>query len=121
MNTPRVLLYFINLVFGLIEIIIGLRIILKLFGANPNTPFVNWVYEVSRSLLFPFQGIFPSPVLNGGFILEMSALVALLVYALIAYLISEVVTFISFQSVSYYSKTERTKIVEEEPSKTRNP
>lgn len=114
MNTATVLLYLINLVFGLIELIIGLRIILKFLGANPNTPFVSWVYEVSRTLLFPFQGIFPSPVLSGGFVLEMSAIVALLVYALIAYIISQVVTFISFQSNHYYTKRGKTKVIHEE-------
>lgn len=77
-----------NIVIGIVEFLIGLRIILKLFGANPNTPFVEWVYATSDPLLAPFQGIFPSPVLEGQFVLEMSALVALVVYAFIGYIIT---------------------------------
>ena len=45
MNAATVLLYLINLVFGLIELIIGLRVILKFLGANPSTPFGNWSDE----------------------------------------------------------------------------
>lgn len=76
-----------NLILGFIEILIGLRIILKLFGANASVPFVNWVYETSQPLLAPFLGIFPSPVINGSFLIEFSAIFALIVYALLAYLI----------------------------------
>jgi uncharacterized protein YggT (Ycf19 family) len=105
MYTARALLLLIDFGFGLIELIIGLRILLRLLGANPATPFVSWLYEVSRTLLYPFQGIFPSPVLNGGFVLDMSAVVALLVYALIAYFVSELIRFISYHSSRYVTRT----------------
>ena len=103
MYTARIILLLTDFIFGLIELVIGVRIIFEMFGANPSTPFVSWLYDVSRTLLYPFQGIFPSPVLRGGFILDMSAVVALLVYALIAYLISELVRFISYNSIKYYA------------------
>ncbi len=108
----RILIFLVSLVFGLVEFIIALRILLKLLGANPSTPFVNWVNEVSNSLIYPFQGIFPSPVLTGGFVLEMSSVIALLVYAIIAYIITEAISFISFHSSTY--TTRRTKVVHEE-------
>jgi uncharacterized protein YggT (Ycf19 family) len=101
-NSGKILLYFINFVFGLIEIFIALRIIFLLLAANPNTPFINWIYDVTKTLLTPFQGIFPSPVFRGGSVLDISALVAMLIYALINYLISEFVRFISFNSTNYY-------------------
>ncbi|MCL5019113.1 MAG: YggT family protein [Patescibacteria group bacterium] len=101
MYTARLILLLTDFIFGLIELIIGLRIIFKMFGANPSTPFVSWLYEVSRTLLYPFQSIFPSPVLRGGFVLDMSAVVALLIYALIAYFISELIRFTSYNSSRY--------------------
>ncbi|MCL6096726.1 MAG: YggT family protein [Patescibacteria group bacterium] len=101
MYTARLILLLTDFIFGLIELIIGLRIIFEMFGANPSTPFVSWLYEVSRTLLYPFQGIFPSPVLRGGFVLDMSAVVALLIYALIAYFISELIRFTSYNSSRY--------------------
>lgn len=86
------ILFITNLVLGFIEIMIGLRIILKLFGANSSVPFVQWVYETTQPLLAPFLGIFPSPVLEGGFVIEFSAIFAMIIYALIAYLITAVVS-----------------------------
>lgn len=49
---------FINFLFGLNEGILGLSVILKLFGANAAAPFVNWVYGVTAPLLSPFKGAF---------------------------------------------------------------
>lgn len=117
MTLSRILIYFNNLVFGLIELIIGLRIILKLFGANPDTPFVAWINAVSDSLIYPFQGIFPSPVLSGGFVLEVSAIIALLVYALIGYILGEIIAFISFHSPTYRvvtTDTGKKKVIRED-------
>lgn len=82
---------FINFLFGLIEGLLGLRVILKLFGANATAPFVNWVYSVTAPLLGPFKGAFPAPALEGGFVIEFTALFAMLVYALVAYLLLELV------------------------------
>lgn len=78
-----------DILFTFIEGLLALRIILKFFGANSFTPFVVWVYQTSKPLLVPFEGIFPSATAQGGFVLEISALFALLVYGLIAYGISE--------------------------------
>src|SRR5689334_21473435 len=104
MYTARLLLFLIDFIFGVVELLLGFRIILELFGANPRTPFVAWIYDLTKTLLYPFQGIFPSPVLNGGFVLDIGAIIAILIYALIAYLISELVRFISFHSATYYNK-----------------
>lgn len=82
---------FINFLFGLIEGLLGLRVILKLFGANAAAPFVNWVYSVTAPLLGPFKGAFPAPALEGGFVIEFTALFAMLVYALVTYLLLELV------------------------------
>lgn len=104
MITLESILLLANAIFGFIEFIIGLRIILKLFGANPLTPFSQWVYETSTPLLQPFQGMFPAPRLTGNFVIEFSALFALLVYALISYAISEVVAYLSTRRIVEKSK-----------------
>src|SRR5438067_329932 len=107
MYTSYIILRLVDFIFGLIELILGARIVLELLSANPASPFVAWVYEVSGTLLYPFRGIFPSPTLRGGFVLDISAIVALFVYALIAYLISELIRFISFNSTRYYSEVRK--------------
>lgn len=104
------LINLINLIIGIIEAFIGLRIVLKLTAANAQTPFVSWIYETSRGLIWPFSGMFPSPVLKGGSILEFNSLIALLVYAFIGYLLMELVTYIDHYSATSY----RTRITRKE-------
>ncbi len=82
-------------VFGLIEIMIVLRIMFKMLGASVAAPFVAWLYETTEPLLAPFYGIFPTPRVTGGFVLEIPALVALVVYALAGFLINTLVTTIT--------------------------
>lgn len=89
-TSPKLIVAFINFVTGLVEGLLGLRIVLKLFGASTASPFVRWMYETSEPLLTPFIGIFPSPKLTGGFVLEFSSLFALMVYSFVGYLAVEV-------------------------------
>lgn len=84
----------VNGIISLVELLISLRIILKLFGASTSAPFVRWAYETSAPLLEPFIGMFPSPNLSGGFVLEFSAIFGLLVYAFVGYALLELLTIL---------------------------
>lgn len=81
--------------FGLAELILGLRFILKLFGANAGNDFVNWVYETSAAALDPFRGIFTTQVFKSAFVIEFSTLFAIVIYALVAILLVFVVELIT--------------------------
>jgi len=107
MITLRWILWLANVVFTLIEGIIGLRVVLKLFAANPVAPFVNWVYETSSPLLYPFQGMFPASRLRGGSVIEFSALFALLVYSFIAYGVAELVRYLEHRAHDEVERRER--------------
>src|SRR5919201_920262 len=52
---------FIWLLFGGLEALIGIRIILLLIGANPATPFTALVYQLSDLFVWPFQNIVANP------------------------------------------------------------
>jgi len=93
-----VIYYLVNFVFSVIGFLLGLRILLRFFGANPNTPFVRWIYESSDSLLAPFAGIFPVTRIDGGFIIDFPAIFGVIIYAFIGYLIMEVVEIIAVRS-----------------------
>ncbi|WP_257349638.1 YggT family protein [Pseudalkalibacillus decolorationis] len=77
--------YIVNLFMGIIEALILLRIILKLFGANPYTPFVQWIYNFTMPLLSPFRNIFPSPIFMDRYELELTSIFALIVYGILSY------------------------------------
>jgi len=72
------------LVFGLIEVLIAIRFVLKLLAANANAGFVQLIYGASALFMAPFNAIFPTERFSGAR-LEWSALVAIAVYALIAW------------------------------------
>jgi len=86
------------LLLGIVETLIITRVVLKLLAANSGVGFVRFAYEVSAPLLAPFQGIFPTPVSHNS-VLELSSLVAIVVYALIAWGIVRIVFILGRQQV----------------------
>ncbi|MBX4200504.1 YggT family protein [Candidatus Parcubacteria bacterium] len=66
-------------ILGIVEFLIVVRFIFRLLGANPASPFVNLIYNLTQPLVGPFVGIFPR-IASQGFVIEWSCLVALLVY-----------------------------------------
>lgn len=109
MYSSRILIYLTNFIFGVVELLLGLRIILRFFAANSATPFVSWIYDISSPLLYPFRGIFPSPVLKGGYVLEVPTLIALLAYAILGYLIVQLISFIDYSTTRYYTQDTKRK------------
>ena len=78
------------LIFGVIEGLIAIRFVLKALGANSAAGFAEFIYGITAPLVAPFYGLFGSPAAQGS-VLEIYALVALIVYALIAWLITKMV------------------------------
>ena len=75
---------FIWYIFYVIETILALRFVLRLLSANQGAGFTNFVYGVSGFLLAPFRFVFGTPSF-GGSALELSTLLAMVVYWLIAW------------------------------------
>lgn len=71
-------------VFGVMEVFIAVRFVLTLLGANAQAGFVKFVYGVSDVFMAPFNAIFSTQRVSGA-TFEWSALVAIAVYALIAW------------------------------------
>ncbi len=72
------------LVIGTIEALAGLRVLLKLFGANPNNDFARLVYDFSAFFLAPFFGLTGSPS-SGSVVLEVPSLIAMVTYGLLGW------------------------------------
>jgi hypothetical protein len=81
----RLLSRLVYFLVDVIEIILGLRFLLKALGANANG-FVTFIYRISQPLVNPFLGIFPAAG-GGGMVLEWATLLAMAVYALLAMLV----------------------------------
>lgn len=75
-------------IFGLIEALIAIRFVLKALGANPAAGFAEFIYGVTYPLVLPFIGLFGNPSAQGS-VLELHSIVALVVYALLAWLLTK--------------------------------
>jgi len=71
-------------VFGVVITMIALRFVLLLFGANPEAVFSQLVYTLSALLMAPFFAVFGTTTIEGA-VFEWSALLAIAVYALLAW------------------------------------
>jgi len=71
-------------VLSVLEVILLLRLFLRLLGANEASGFVSFLYNLSHIFVAPFNGIFNDQAL-GRSVFETSTLVAMIVYALLAW------------------------------------
>ena len=98
---------FIWLVFSILDVLIGLRFFLKLIAANPANLFAQMVYNLTDLFMRPFVGLTSSPSI-GGMVLEFSALIAMIAYALIAWALVSVIEILfnrsSARSVTVYER-----------------
>lgn len=76
---------------GVIITLLALRFLLFALGANRDSGFVDFIYSISAVFAAPFSGIFPAPT-YGQFFFDTASLVAMLVYALIAWGIAKLFT-----------------------------
>ena len=100
----------IYLLFGVIEVVLAFRFVLRLFGANAQAGFAQLVYGATAPLVAPFQGLFGT-VQSEGSVLESATLVALIVYALVAWLIVKVASLVFGETRSATTTTTRSATV----------
>jgi hypothetical protein len=95
-------------VFGLIEGLIAIRFVLRALGANPSAGFAQFIYGITGPLVAPFYGLFGNPATQGS-VLELNSIVALIVYALLAWLLAKLVWILAGETRSAI-KTRSTQI-----------
>ena len=83
---------------GFIIALLALRLVLLLLAANQGAPFVDFVYGLSSVFAWPFYGIFSYQPSYGQSTFEISTVVAIIVYALIAMGIAKLFTLTSSRS-----------------------
>ncbi len=98
MNASLILLQIVNLFSVIVGSSIGLRFVLRLFGANPSAIFVQLVDRVSNVFLFPFLGMFPDIPLYTTGVIDMTAVVGLIIYTLLFSFIYSLVDQLAYQN-----------------------
>lgn len=80
--------YVVYFFFGALDIILAFRLLLKIMGASATSAFVRLVYGLSGLFILPFEGIFRRLFTQGietTSVLEPSVIVAIIVYAILAW------------------------------------
>ncbi len=84
------------LLFGILEALLALRFGLKLIGANPDSPIAVFIYGFTNLFLFPFTGLTGTPT-AGSMVLEISTVIAMVVYALIGWALERIIWVIFYR------------------------
>lgn len=80
---------FIKYLLGFFELFLGLRLVLRLLGANPTTPIVELLYLITSVINAPFKGIFSNIELRSGGVFDLVTITAMVGYPIIVYLLIE--------------------------------
>jgi len=76
------------LIFGLIQTVIVLRIVLLLLDAREGNDIVKFILDVSQIFVAPFIGIFNSDALHaGGSVLDIAAIAALVGWTVLEWIV----------------------------------
>jgi hypothetical protein len=77
---------------GVLLVLLAFRFVLALLGANPSNGFANFIYTASHPFVSPFFSLFGYNLHYGVSRFETYTLVAMLVYAVIAWGLARLAT-----------------------------
>lgn len=83
----------IYILVGFLQVLLFIRFLLRLLGANTENQFAQFIYGISRPFMVPFATLFISPVsddslnpIGGSNVFDLNVIVAIIVYALLGWL-----------------------------------
>jgi uncharacterized protein YggT (Ycf19 family) len=97
----------IYLVFGIIDGLLLIRLVLKLLAANPLAGFSKFIYGLTDVFMAPFRNLLPTVGGGSGSVLEMSAVIAIIVYALIGWALVRLIAIVLFRNVTVSRRSSR--------------
>lgn len=84
----------VYLLVGLLEILLGLRFLLRVSGANAENSFAQVIYNLSAPFVAPFSTLFVSPTSSDAAnIFDVNVLIAMIVYAIACWIVVSLIRF----------------------------
>ncbi len=77
--------------FGILELLLLVRVILHLVGANASNSFANLIDGLSSPFVVLFASLVQNPTLGGTAVLEVTTMIAMLVWAIVAWLVGRLI------------------------------
>ncbi len=97
----------IYLLFGIVDGLLLIRLVLKLLAANPLAGFSKFIYGLTDVFMAPFRNLLPTVGGGSGSVLEMSTVIAIIVYALIGWALVRLVAIMFFRNVTVSRRSSR--------------
>ena len=72
---------------GMLVILLTLRFLLLLFGANLDNIFASFIYNLSHPFTIPFANLFDNPKIGSKASFEITTIVGILIYTLFIWLV----------------------------------
>lgn len=72
--------------FGAVLLLLTVRVILQMIGVNAENGFANFIYVLSAPFVALFASLMQNPTLGGTSVLEITTLIAILVWAIVGWL-----------------------------------
>jgi len=94
MGTSETIIKVIKVSFGVIEVLLGLNVLLKLLGALPTFILFEWIYNLSAPFKSPFDGTFAPIVFGERFVLDLSAIFAIVAYFIIGMILIAITKYV---------------------------
>ena len=97
----------IYLLFGIVDGLLLIRVVLKLLAANPLAGFSKFIYGLTDVFLAPFRNLLPTVGGGSGAVLEMSTIIAIIVYALIGWAVVRLIAIALVRNVTVSRRSSR--------------
>jgi uncharacterized protein YggT (Ycf19 family) len=97
----RLLTLLVYLFFIVATVFLVIGFFLLLFGANPATPFVRFVYHFAELFLQPFRGIFPGHQISDRSYFSGAAFFAIIMYGIGAIALNSLITYITMKQTQH--------------------
>lgn len=81
----------VGFIFGALELLLVVRLFLQLVGVNAENSFAVFIYTLSAPFVALFSSLLQNPVLSGTSVLEITTIIAMLVWGIVAWLITRLI------------------------------
>lgn len=95
LHARRIVYYILLSFLSVSTIFLTLRVLFRLFGANPLSPISLLIYGITDVILLPFIGVFDNQAITNDSLVDIQAVVALFVYMVIIPLLMVLTRFLT--------------------------
>lgn len=91
---------FIDYAFYVVYSLLAIRLVLALIAASSTSGFVQLIRTVTDPFYAPFRGIVPSPTVDGGYMLVLPIIIAMVVYLMLHMAINGLLRMVGHRKTS---------------------